>query len=147
MADYDFENPTFDPKGPGIDDELPDAIIDPLLRVQQELYMPEDIVQSLQSESRETELEDQKKRLDTFYQEVNRTYVLGPDSIDYDQFRIDADSKTLFWTSGNKKFLSPRRGEESGSCHYLKWPRGTGWVVRMHCGDRWDSLVTHREKV
>ena len=41
MADYDFENPTFDPDGPGIDDDeslvLPDAIMDPLPpRVQQE---------------------------------------------------------------------------------------------------------------
>ena len=34
MDDYDFENPTFDPDGPGIDDDysldLPDAIMDPL---------------------------------------------------------------------------------------------------------------------
>ena len=41
MADLDFENPTFDPDGPGIDDEysfdLPDAIMDPPLRVQQDL--------------------------------------------------------------------------------------------------------------
>ena len=40
MADYDFKNPTFDPDGPGIDDDysldLPDAIMDPLPpRVQQ----------------------------------------------------------------------------------------------------------------
>ena len=49
MADYDFENPTFNPEtdGPGIDDELSDAITDPLQRVQQELYMPGDIFQSL----------------------------------------------------------------------------------------------------
>ena len=39
---------------------------------------------------REAELEAQKKRLvDTFYKEVNRAYGLRPDSIDYDQFRID----------------------------------------------------------
>ena len=34
MADLDFENPTFDTDGPGIDDDysldLPDAIMDPL---------------------------------------------------------------------------------------------------------------------
>ena len=35
-----------------------------------------------------------------------------------------------------------RRGEELGSWRYQYWPRGTGWVVQMHCGDRWDSLVT-----
>ena len=31
--------------------------------------------------------------VDTFYKEVNRAYGLRPDSIDYDQFRIDADGK------------------------------------------------------
>ena len=42
MADLDFKIPTFDPEGPGIDDDyspdLPDAIMDPLPpRVQEEL--------------------------------------------------------------------------------------------------------------
>ena len=41
MADFDFENPTFDPDGPGIDDDysldLPDAIMDPFPpRIQQD---------------------------------------------------------------------------------------------------------------
>ena len=35
-----------------------------------------------------------------------------------------------------------RRGEEFGSWRYQHWPRGTGRVIQMHCGDRWDSLVT-----
>ena len=93
---------------------------------------------------REAELEAQKKRLvDTFYKEVNRAYGLRPDSIDYDQFRIDADGKTLYWTPGDKKISMTRgQGEGSGSWRYQHWPRGTGWVVQMHCGDRWDSLVT-----
>ena len=47
MADNDFENPSFDPDGPGIDDELPDAIIDPPLDVQQELNTSMDRIQSL----------------------------------------------------------------------------------------------------
>ena len=49
MADFDFENPTFDPDGPGIDDvDLPDANMDPLpLRVQQELNTSGDLIQSL----------------------------------------------------------------------------------------------------
>ena len=34
---------------------------------------------------------------------MNRAYGLRPDSIDYDQFRIDDDDKTLFWTPGDKK--------------------------------------------
>ena len=53
MADYDFENPTFYPNGPGIDDDysldFPDAIMGPLPpRVQQELNTSGDNIQSLQ---------------------------------------------------------------------------------------------------
>ena len=36
---------------------------------------------------------------------MNRAYGLLPDSINYDQFRIDADGKTLYWTPGDKKIL------------------------------------------
>ena len=105
------ENPTFDPDGPGIDDDysldLPDAIMDPLpLRVQQEFNTSGDNIQSLWGEIREAELEAQKKSLvDTFYKEVSRAYGLRPDSIDYDQFRIDADGEMLYWTPGDKKIL------------------------------------------
>ena len=111
IADYDFENPMFDHDGPGIDDDysldLPDAIMDPLPpRVQQELYTSGDNIQSLRGEIREAELGAQKKRLvDTFYKELNRAYRLRPDSIDYDQFRMDADGKTLYWTPSDKKIL------------------------------------------
>ena len=117
MADFDFENPTFDPDGPGIDDDysldLPDAIMDPLPpRVQEELNISGDNIQTLRGAIREAELEAQKKRLvDTFYKEVNRAYGLRPDSIDYDQFRIDDDGKTLYWTPGDKKIsISMTRG-------------------------------------
>ena len=106
--------------------------MDPLPpRVQKELNTSGDNIQSLRGEITEAALEAQKQRLvDTFYKEVNRAYGLRPDSIDYDQFRIDADSKLL------------RRGEEFGSWRYQHWPRGTEWV---HCGDRWDLLVTRRK--
>ena len=113
MADYDFENPTYVPDGPGIDDDcsldLPNAIMDPLPpRVQQKLNTSGDNIQSLRGEIREAELEAQKKRLvDTFYKEVNRAYGLRPDSIAVDQFRIDADGKT----PGDKKiFITTTRG-------------------------------------
>ena len=117
MADFDFENPMFDPDGPGIDDDysldLPDAIMDPLPpRVQEELSTSGDNIETLRVQIREAELEAQKKRLvDTFYKEVNRAYGLHPDSIDYDQFRIDDDGKTLYWTPGDKKIsISTTRG-------------------------------------
>ena len=76
MADFDFENPTFDPDEPGLDDDysldLPDGIMDPLPpRVQEELNTSGDNIQTLRGEIREAELEAQKKRLvDTFYKEV-----------------------------------------------------------------------------
>ena len=72
MADFDFENPSFDPDGPGIDDDysmdLPEAIMDLLLpRVQEELNTSGDNIHTLRGEIREAELEVQKKRLvDTF---------------------------------------------------------------------------------
>ena len=107
MVDFDFENPTFDPDGHDIDNvesfDLPDAIMDPFpLRIQQELNTSGDLILSLQGELKEVELEAQKKRLvDTFNKEVTQVYGLRPDSIDYDQFRIDADGKTLYWTPGD----------------------------------------------
>ena len=113
MADFDFENPD----GPGIDNDysidLPDAIMDPLPpRVQEELNTSGDNIQTLRGEIREAELEAQKKRLvDTVYKEVNRAYGLRPDSIDYDQFGIDDDGKTLYWTPGVEKIsISTTRG-------------------------------------
>ena len=118
--------------------------MDPLPpRVQQELNTSGDNIQSLRGEIRESELEAQKKRLvDTFYKEVNRAYGLRPDSIDNDQFRIDADGKTHYWTPDDKKILIITTRGGSGSWRYQHWPRGTGWLVQMHCGDRCDSLVT-----
>ena len=108
MADFE---PTLDPYGDGIDKDesfdLPDAIMGPLpLRVQQELNTSGDLIQSLQGELRDVELEAQKKRLvDIFYKELTQVYGLRPDSIDYDQFRIDADGKMLYWTPGDEKNL------------------------------------------
>ena len=135
MADYDFENPTFDPDGPGIDDgyslDLRDAIMNPLPpRVQQELNTSGDNIQSLRGEIREAELEAQKKHLvDTFYKEVNRAYGLRPDRINYDLFRIDVDDKTLNWTPGDKKdldYYDEGRGPVSGVTNIGLEVRG-GW--------------------
>ena len=63
---------------------------------------------------RQGELEDQKKRLvHTFYNEVNRAYGFRlEDRIDYEQFGIDDDGKTLYWTSGDKRIpMIARRGK------------------------------------
>ena len=81
MADYDFENPTFDPDGPGSDDDY--SLTSPSPLWTHSRRASGDNIQRLRGEIREAELEAQKKRLvDTFSKEVNCVYGLRPDSID-----------------------------------------------------------------
>ena len=114
----EFENPTFDTDGPGIGDDysfdLPDPPMDPPLDVQQQLDASGERIQSMRGEIRQGELEDQKKRLaDTFYNEVNRVYGFRLEGrIDYEQFGIDDDGKTLYWMSGDKRIpMTAMRGK------------------------------------
>ena len=110
MDDFTFRNPTFDPDGPGEDDDfdLPDTPMDPPPDVQQQLNTFGDLLQNLRDELRQAELEAQKKRLlDTFYNEVSHTYGLCPEGrIDYSQFGIDPDGKTLYWMPEDKKITT-----------------------------------------
>ena len=114
----EFENPTFDPDGTGIDDiysfDLPDPPLEPPLDVQQQLDASGERIQSMRGEIRQGELMDQKKRLvDTFYNEVNRAYGFRFEGrIDYEQFGIDGDGKTLYWTPGDKRIpMNATRGK------------------------------------
>ncbi|MCW4239154.1 MAG: hypothetical protein N0E58_23165, partial [Candidatus Thiodiazotropha endolucinida] len=94
--------------------DLPDSPMEPPLPVQQDLNTSGDNLQNLQGELKQAELEAQKKRLvDTFYKEVNRAYGLRPGGrIDYSQFGIDDDGKTLYWTPGDKKIpITATRGQ------------------------------------
>ena len=116
MDDVIFENPTFDPDGPGEDDDfdIPDPPMEPRLDVQQLLNASGDNLKSLQEELREAELEAQKKRLvDSFYNEVSHTYGLRPEGrIDYSQIGIGRDGKTLYWTPEDKKIsIAATRGK------------------------------------
>ena len=116
MDDVTFENPTFDPVGPGVDDDfdLPDPPMEPPLDVQELLNASGDNLQSLQEELREAELEAQKKRLvDSFYKEVSHTYGLHFEGgIDYNQFGIDPDGRTLHWKPEDKKIsIAATRGK------------------------------------
>ena len=65
MDDVTFENPTFDPDGPGEDDDfdLPDPPMEPPLDVQRQLNVYRDILQNLRDELGQEGLEAQKKRL------------------------------------------------------------------------------------
>ena len=68
MADLEFTNSTFNPDGPGIDNDynfdLPDAIMDPPLRVQHDLNTSGDHIQSLRDELREAELDFENSTFD-----------------------------------------------------------------------------------
>ena len=79
--------------------------MEPPFDVQRQLNASGNNLQNLQEELREAELEAQKKRLvDSFYKEVSRTYGLRPEGrIDYTQFEINPDGKTLYWTPEDKK--------------------------------------------
>ena len=148
MDDVTFENPTFNPDGPGVDDfDLPDPPMEPPFDVQQQLNASGDNLQSLQEELREAELEAQKKRLvDSFYNEVSHTYNgLRPENrIDYSQFEIDPDGKTLYWMPEDKKIsITATRG----NFRFLGLEtlvEDTGMVAPMQCGDRWGSLIIDR---
>ena len=114
----EFEIPMFDPDGPGIDNdysfELLDPTLDPPLDIQQQLDASGERIQSMRDEIRQGELEDQKKCLvDTFYNEVNGAYGFRLEGrIDYEQFGIDGDDKTLYWTPGDKRIpMTATRGK------------------------------------
>ena len=115
MADYEFEPPTFDPDGPGIDDDysfnLPDQPLDPPLDVQQQLHASGERIQSLRGEIRQGELGTRTRK--SFYNEVNRAYGFRLEGlIDYEQFWIDDDGKTLYWTAGDKRIpMTATRGK------------------------------------
>ena len=63
----EFENPMFDPDGPGLYDVYSFDLPDPPLNVQQQLDASGERIQSMRGEIRQGELQDQKKRLvDTY---------------------------------------------------------------------------------
>ena len=85
--------------------------MEPPLDVRQQLNASGDNLQNLADELRQAELDAQKKRLvDSFYNEMSHTYGLRPEGrIDYSQFGIDADGKTLYWTPEDKISVAATR--------------------------------------
>ena len=69
-------------------------------------------IDDLRGELRKSAVEAQKKRLvRTFYDEIEKRYKMVTDKIDYDQFKISDDGKTLFWIVGDKKIrITAKRG-------------------------------------
>ena len=117
MAEGDeFENPTFD------EDDYDDDIDDRLPMVQNEtdqriLLNQSGAIDDLRGDLRKTAVEAQKKRLvKTFYDEIGKRYEMAPGKIDYDQFKISDDGKTLFWVVGDKEI---RITAKQGSAEFL----------------------------
>ena len=93
MAEGDeFENPIID------EDDYDDDIDDRLPMVPNEtdqriLLKQNGAINDLRSELRKSAVEAQKK---TFYDEIGKRFKMTPGKIDYDQFKISDDGKTLF---------------------------------------------------
>ena len=113
---YEFENPTFD------EDDYDDDIDDRLPMVPNEtdqriLLNQSGAIDDLRGELRKSTVEAQKKRLvKTFYDEIGKRYEMAPRKIDYDQFKISDDGKTLFWVVGDKEI---RITAKQGSAEFL----------------------------
>ena len=96
----DYDNPTFDRDD--IDDNYPMVPDEP---VQRHINEFNDSIDKLRGEVRQSELEQQKQRLvKLFYDEVAKRYNITPETLDYNQFRLSDDGKTLFWIVGDKEF-------------------------------------------
>ena len=109
MAEGDeFENPTFneDDYDDDIDDRLPMV---PNETDQRILLNQSGAIDDLRGELRKSAVEAQKKRLvKTFYDEIGKRYEMAPGKIDYDQFKISDDGKTLFGSLVIKKSELPQ---------------------------------------
>ena len=67
--------------------------------------------------SESLQLKPRKKRLvKTFYDEIGKLYKMAPGKIDYDQFKISDDGKTLFWIVGDTEI---RITAKQGSAEFL----------------------------
>ena len=71
----------------------------------------------LRGELRKSAVEAQKKRLvKTFSDEIGKRYKMAPGKVDYDQFKISDDRKTLIWVVGDKEI---RITAKQGSAEFL----------------------------
>ena len=108
---FDFENPTFDEDDydEDIDDILPMVPDETDQRI---ISNQSGAIDDLRGELRKSAVEAQKKRLvRTFYDEIEKRYKMATDKIDYDQFKISDDGKTLFWIVGDKEIrITAKRG-------------------------------------
>ena len=100
----EFENTAFDRDDyddDDIDDRLPMVPTDVDQRI---ISNQNDSIADLRGQVRQNALDGQKQKLvKIFYDEIGKQYKMAPEKIDYDQFRISDDGKTLYWVVGDKE--------------------------------------------
>ena len=109
----DFDAPQQE-NGDDYEDEtsfiLPEPNLEPLDGLELQDYA--DRISRLTGDVRAEELRAQRDRLvDSFYETIKRDYNLRPTNIEYDQFEVGEDGKTLYWKVGSKAIqISTSRG-------------------------------------
>ena len=102
----EFENPAFDKDDydddtDDIDDRLPMVPTDVDQRI---ISNQNDSIADLRGQLRQNALDGQKQKLvKIFYDEIGKRYKMAPEKIDYNQFRMSDDGKTLYWVVGDKE--------------------------------------------
>ena len=116
--DFDFDADDFiyddDDDTDDIDDRLPMVPIDVDQRI---ISNQNDSIADLRGQLRQNALDSQKQKLvKIFYDEIGKRYKMAPEKIDYNQFRISDDGKTLYWVVGDKEI---RITAKQGSATFL----------------------------
>ena len=148
MADYDFENPTFDSYGPGINDDhsfLPYAIMTNRRTSSKSLSSPWTVSRACGVRLESQSLKTRKSAwLISFIKKLTVLINCAPTVSTISSLELTPTAKH---SSGLMtmvtKSLSWRHGGNFGFWRYQHWSRGTERVAQMHCGDRWGSPVAH----
>lgn len=124
MADFEFESAFGEGRSEDVATE--DNYVDYLQLPEPPVLVPPntrqlgdfaDNLQNLRNELQASEINEQKERLvDAYYAEIADVYKLTPTKIPYDQFSVDKDGKTLYWTpdGGRKIRISAVRALSGG---------------------------------
>ena len=99
----EFENLAFDKDDydDDIDERMPMVTDDVDQRI---ISNQNDSIADLRGQLRQNALDGQKQKLvKIFYDEIGKRYKMAPEKIDYNQFRISDDGKTLYWVVGDKE--------------------------------------------
>ena len=113
--DFDFDaDDIYDDDTDDIDDRLPMVPTDVDQRI---ISNQNNSIADLRGQLRQNALDGQKQKLvKIFCDEIGKRYRIAPEKIDYNQFRISDDGKTLYWVVGDKEI---RITAKQGSTTFL----------------------------